>query len=83
MFYFQIWLEIDFVGNELEIQSIKKNDANFYECIAKNSVPPATSRIFNLEIECNFIVSILFNYNWINWLIFHIISSFTNSWITS
>lgn len=43
--------ELDFVGNELEILSAKKNDPNFYECIAKNSVPPATSRIFKIEVE--------------------------------
>lgn len=43
--------ELDFVGNELVIASIKRTDANMYECIARNSVPPATSRIFNIEIH--------------------------------
>ncbi len=43
--------ELEFVGNELVIASIKRTDANMYECIARNSVPPATSRIFNIEIH--------------------------------
>lgn len=44
--------ELNYVGNEVVIDSIKRNDANIYECIAKNSVPPATSRIFNIEVQC-------------------------------
>ena len=44
--------ELNAVGNELIIAKINRNDANIYECIAKNSVPPATSRIFNVEIHC-------------------------------
>lgn len=44
--------ELQLTGNEIKIPSIKRNDANMYECIAKNSVPPATSRIFALEIQC-------------------------------
>jgi len=43
--------ELDFVGNELVITAIKRTDANMYECIARNSVPPATSRIFNIEVH--------------------------------
>jgi len=39
------------IGNEITITSIKRNDPNVYECIAKNSVPPATSRIFTIEIH--------------------------------
>ncbi len=39
-------------GNELFIPSVKRNDAYMYECIAKNSVPPATSRVFNIEVQC-------------------------------
>jgi hypothetical protein len=33
------------------LDSIKRNEANIYECIAKNSVPPATSRLFNIELH--------------------------------
>ncbi|CAF0871583.1 unnamed protein product [Brachionus calyciflorus] len=43
--------ELDVKENEIVISSIKRNDHNLYECIAKNSVPPATSRIFSLEIQ--------------------------------
>lgn len=43
--------ELRFVGNELNIENLKRTDPNTYECIAKNSVPPATSRIFNIEIH--------------------------------
>jgi hypothetical protein len=42
---------INQIGNEITITSIKRNDPNVYECIAKNSVPPATSRIFTIEIH--------------------------------
>ena len=44
--------ELDHIGNEITIDTIKRTDPNIYECIAKNSVPPATSRIFNIEIHC-------------------------------
>jgi neurotrimin len=44
--------ELDTVGSELHISKINRNDPNIYECIARNSVPPATSRIFNIEIHC-------------------------------
>ena len=44
--------ELEDVSNEIRISSIRRNDANIYECIAKNSVPPATSRIFNIEVQC-------------------------------
>ncbi len=51
--YFSVLiLELSDISNEIHISSIKRNDANIYECIAKNSVPPATSRIFNIEIQC-------------------------------
>lgn len=43
--------ELDHIGNEITIDTIKRTDPNIYECIAKNSVPPATSRIFNIEIH--------------------------------
>ncbi len=46
--------ELDVIGNEIVIPEIKRADANVYECIARNSVPPATSRIFNIETHCNF-----------------------------
>lgn len=36
---------------EVAIKSIKRDDPNTYECIAKNGVAPATSRIFNIEIH--------------------------------
>ena len=39
------------VGNELYLDSVNRNEANNYECIAKNSVPPATSRVFNIELH--------------------------------
>lgn len=48
--------ELDTTGNEIEIPAVRRNDANMYECIAKNSVPPATSRIFNIEIHCKLII---------------------------
>ena len=44
--------ELNVIGNEISIASMKRNDPNIYECIAKNSVPPATSRIFNIEVHC-------------------------------
>ena len=44
--------ELNVVGSEISISSVKRNDPNIYEFIAKNSVPPATSRIFNIEIHC-------------------------------
>ena len=43
--------ELNTVGNELYLEAIKRNDPNSYECIAKNSVPPATSRVFNIEVH--------------------------------
>jgi hypothetical protein len=39
-------------NNELVVGSIGRNDANAYECVARNSVPPATSRIFHYDIHC-------------------------------
>jgi hypothetical protein len=44
--------ELTVVGNEIVIQAVKRNDPNVYECIARNSVPPATSRIFSIETHC-------------------------------
>lgn len=44
--------ELDITGNEIVIPAIRRNDPNMYECIAKNSVPPATSRIFSIDIHC-------------------------------
>lgn len=44
--------ELGVMGNEIVIPAVKRNDPNVYECIARNSVPPATSRIFNLETHC-------------------------------
>ena len=46
--------ELSYIGNEITIMDINRNDPNTYECIAKNSVPPATSRIFNIEIHCKY-----------------------------
>jgi hypothetical protein len=43
--------ELDITGNEVVLPAVRRNDPNVYECIAKNSVPPATSRIFTIEIH--------------------------------
>ena len=43
---------VDVLGNEIEIDAIARNDANMYECLARNTVPPATSRVFSIEIHC-------------------------------
>lgn len=39
-------------ANELEIANLNRYEANMYECIARNIVPPATSRIFHFEVHC-------------------------------
>ena len=44
--------ELSETGYEITLSKITRNDPNKYECIATNSVPPATSRIFNIEIHC-------------------------------
>ncbi len=38
-------------STELQIDQISRDDPNTYECIATNNVPPATSRVFNIEIH--------------------------------
>lgn len=46
--------ELAETGFEVTLNRISRDDPNMYECIATNSVPPATSRIFNIEIHCNY-----------------------------
>ena len=45
--------ELNFSGNSLVISSINRNDANMYECIAKNTIIPDASRIFSIKVQCN------------------------------
>jgi hypothetical protein len=56
--HFSVFQELAEFGNELFIQSVKRNDAFVYECVAKNSVPPATSRQFNIEVQCRWLLEI-------------------------
>lgn len=38
--------------NEIVVNALGRHDPNTYECVARNAVPPATSRIFYFEIQC-------------------------------
>jgi hypothetical protein len=43
--------ELPSAGDELSVVGIDRQAANTYECIARNSVPPATSRLFSVHVH--------------------------------
>lgn len=43
--------ELPSAGNELSVAGMDREAANTYECIARNSVPPATSRVFSVQVH--------------------------------
>ena len=41
-------------GSNLEMKSVTREEMGAYMCIARNGVPPATSKIFKLTVNCKY-----------------------------
>ena len=39
-------------GNHIVIDEVSRDCNGIYECVADNGIPPAASRVMNLNVEC-------------------------------
>ena len=44
-------------GSQLEMAAVTRAEMGAYMCIARNGVPPATSKIFKLIVNCKHFTS--------------------------
>lgn len=60
-----------FDGEQLSLTRITRNEMGAYLCIATNGVPPTVSKRITLDVECEFVTSILLARDIINAFVYN------------
>ena len=64
------------IGDSLVIESVTREDMGKYMCIARNDVQPASSKIFDLSVNCKHVNSIKLLLSFISILKYILITHF-------
>ena len=54
------------IGDSLVIESVTREDMGKYMCIARNDVQPASSKIFDLSVNCKHATLIILSCSYVN-----------------